>query len=100
MNRRHFLHTTGGVMAGMALGGQRPAAAEPDVKAALLREGLKAPSAHISPLTLLIGWEKRLDDAKTLGHQYLIVPSFTDDTSQTLDQWREWADHFNKAGAH
>ena len=112
MNRRHFLHTTGGVMAGMALGSGRPAAAEPsavaalplkriglelwsvrkamakdfdrtlaavrqigytdvellwsmnnfgksvaEVKAALQREGLKAPSAHISPLTILIGWE-------------------------------------------
>ena len=41
----------------------------------------------------------RLDTAKTLGHEYLIVPSFTDDTNKTLDQWREWADHFNKAGA-
>jgi len=155
MNRRNFLHTTGGVMAGMALGSSgRLAAAEPgaaaalplkriglelwsvrkamakdfdrtlaavrqigytdvellwsmnnfgksvaQVKAALQREGLAAPSAHISPLTILIGWEKRLDDAKTLGHQYLVVPSFTDDTSQTLEQWREWADHFNKAGA-
>src|SRR6476659_93293 len=133
MNRRHFLHTTGGVMAGMALGSGRPAAAEPsavaalplkriglelwsvrkamakdfdrtlaavrqigytdvellwsmnnfgrstaEVKAALQREGLRAPSAHITPL---------------------IVPSLTDDTSQTLDQWREWADHFNTAGA-
>ena len=53
---------------------------------ALQREGLKAPSAHISPLTVLIGWEQRLDAAKELGHEYLIVPSFTDDTSQTLDQ--------------
>jgi sugar phosphate isomerase/epimerase len=154
MNRRDFLHTTGGVMAGVALGSARPAVAEPsagaalplkriglelwsvrkamakdfdrtlaavrqigytdvellwsmnnfgkstaEVKAALQREGLRAPSAHISPLTILIGWEKRLDAAKALGHEYLIVPSFTDDTSQTLDQWREWADHFNKAGA-
>jgi len=70
-----------------------------EVKAALQREGLRTPSAHISPLTVLIGWEKRLDTAKELGHEYLIVPSFTDDTSQTLDQWREWADRFNQAGA-
>ena len=95
-----------------------------EVKAALQREGLKAPSAHISPeadgrtllwarprdglsarwahispLRFLMGWQKRLDAAKELGHEYLVVPSFTDDTSQTLDQWREWADHFNKAGA-
>jgi sugar phosphate isomerase/epimerase len=70
-----------------------------EVKAALQREGLRAPSAHISPVTILIGWERRLDAAKTLGHQYLIVPSFTGETSKTLDDWKEWADHFNKAGA-
>ena len=153
MNRRDFLRTTGGVAAGVALGGPQLAApragtstppltriglelysvrkemakdfdrtlaavraigytdvellwsfdnfgkSTAEVKAALQREGLKAPSAHISPFTILIGWEKRLDAAKELGHEYLIVPSFTDDTSQTLDQWREWADHFNKAGA-
>ena len=35
MNRRHFLHTTGGVMAGMALGSGRPAIAERTAAAAL-----------------------------------------------------------------
>jgi sugar phosphate isomerase/epimerase len=34
-----------------------------------------------------------------IGHDYLIVPSFTGATSQTLDDWREWADRFNAAGA-
>jgi sugar phosphate isomerase/epimerase len=70
-----------------------------EVKAALQREGLRAPSAHIAPITILIGWEKRLETAKQLGHEYLIVPSLTGDTSRTLDQWREWADKFNAAGA-
>jgi len=69
------------------------------MRAALDREGLKAPSAHMSPTSILIGWERRLDDAKEIGHEYLIVPSFTNDTSKTLDHWREWADKFNQAGA-
>ena len=69
------------------------------VKAALEREGLRAPSAHIAPITILVGWEKRLETAKLLGHEYLIVPSLTNDTSRTLDEWREWADKFNAAGA-
>ena len=34
-----------------------------------------------------------------LGHEYLIVPSFTADTERSLDDWREWADRFNAAGA-
>jgi sugar phosphate isomerase/epimerase len=70
-----------------------------EVKSALQREGLRAPSAHIAPITILIGWERRLALAQALGHDYLIVPSLTPDTSRTLDDWREWADRFNQAGA-
>ena len=69
------------------------------VIAALKQNGLRAPSAHISPEDLLIGWERRLEVAKQIGHDYLIVPSFSGETSQSLDDWREWADRFNTAGA-
>jgi sugar phosphate isomerase/epimerase len=154
VNRRDFLHTTGGAMASAALGSRAlgvspnaPHSTAPleriglelysvrkemardfdrtlatvreigytdvellwsfdnwgkstaEVKAALAREGLRAPSAHIAPITMLIGWERRLDTANALGHEYLIVPSLTSDTSRTLDDWREWADRFNQAGA-
>jgi sugar phosphate isomerase/epimerase len=69
------------------------------VRDALSHEGLRAPSAHISPTTILVGWERSLDTAKILGHQYLIVPSLQADMGLTLDDWREWADRFNAAGA-
>jgi sugar phosphate isomerase/epimerase len=69
------------------------------VIAALKQNGLRAPSAHMSPEDIIIGWERRLEVAKQIGHQYLIVPSFSGETSQSLDDWREWADHFNTAGA-
>lgn len=69
------------------------------VIAALQQNGLRAPSAHISPEDILIGWDRRLEVAKKIGHQYLIVPSFSGETSQSLDDWREWADRFNTAGA-
>ena len=69
------------------------------VRDALTREGLRAPSAHISPESILIGWERRLQTARLLGHEYLIVPSFDASTVETLDDWRAWADHFNHAGA-
>lgn len=153
MNRRAFLHSTGGIVAGMAAGtlpgfrvpdgaavpplariglelysvrremardfdatlaavraigytdvellwsfgnfGRSPA----QVRAALEREGLRAPSAHLSPAAVLVGWERSLETAKMLGHEYLIVPSLTVDTSRSLDDWREWADRFNQAGA-
>ena len=69
------------------------------VRASLDREGLRAPSAHISPIMLFVGWQRSLEIAHRLGHEYLIVPSFTGETSRSLDDWREWADRFNTAGA-
>ncbi len=69
------------------------------VAAVLQREGLRAPSCHMSPEVILIGWQRSLETAKVLGHQYLIVPSFGQETSRSLDDWREWADRFNESGA-
>jgi len=68
------------------------------VRATLKHEGLKAPSAHIAPETLLTDWETSLANAKLLGHQYLIVPSLPDDANTSIDAWRRWADRFNAAG--
>jgi sugar phosphate isomerase/epimerase len=68
------------------------------VKAVLTSTGLKAPSAHIAPEILLKDWNKSLDTANELGHQYLIVPSLPAETNTSLDAWRVWADRFNTAG--
>ena len=69
------------------------------VRATLTSEGLRAPSAHLSAATILVGWERSLETAKLLGHEYLVIPDFTTDTSRSLDDWKEWADRFNAAGA-
>ncbi|MEP6729593.1 MAG: sugar phosphate isomerase/epimerase [bacterium] len=69
------------------------------VRATLDREGLRAPSAHIAPDAILAEWDRSLDTAKLLGHDYLIVPSLPGETSKSLDAWRLWADRFNTAGA-
>lgn len=68
------------------------------VKAALDREGLRAPSAHIAPELLTGGWARSLDDARLIGHEYLIVPSLPEEANGSLDAWRRWADRFNQAG--
>lgn len=69
------------------------------VRATLDHEGLAAPSAHMAPETMLRDWDKSLEKAHLLGHQYLIVPSLPDETQHSLDAWRQWADRFNAAGA-
>lgn len=68
------------------------------VKAALANTGLKAPSAHISPLLLTKDWQKSLDAAAYLGQEYLIVPSLTADAEKSIDEWKRWTDIFNTAG--
>ena len=68
------------------------------VRAALRREGLRAPSAHLAPEAILQDWQRSLDTARFLGHSYLIVPSLPSETQHSLDAWRMWADHFNAAG--
>ena len=68
------------------------------VRDALTRTGLRARSAHVTPAVILVGWERSLEIARFLGQEYIICPSFTVDTERSLDDWKEWADHFNRAG--
>ena len=69
-----------------------------EVRDTLKKEGLKAPSAHMAPETILTDWEQSLDTARQLGHKYLIVPSLPSETSKSLDAWKLWANRFNSAG--
>src|SRR3954471_16580768 len=70
------------------------------VRATLDKEGLRAPSAHIAPEIIVeASWPKSLDDARLLGHRYLIVPSLPNETKLSIDEWKGWADKFNAAGA-
>ncbi|MEO8336372.1 MAG: sugar phosphate isomerase/epimerase, partial [bacterium] len=69
------------------------------VRATLDKEGLRAPSCHMSPDTILTDWERSLDTANLLGQQYLIVPDLGAEAGKSLDVWRLWADRFNTAGA-
>jgi len=69
------------------------------VRATLDSTGLKAPSCHMAPDVLLKDWEKSLEMAHVIGQQYLIVPSLPSETNTSLDAWKRWADHFNRAGA-
>jgi len=68
------------------------------VRATLKHEGLRAPSAHIDPRIMETDWQKSLDNAKLLGMTYLIVPSLPA-SAKTLDDWKQWADRLNTAGA-
>ena len=69
-----------------------------DVRAILKRLELDAPAAHIgTPASLTNDWQKTIDNAKVMGHKYLIV-AYIEDKDRTLDNYKKYADLFNSAG--
>lgn len=69
-----------------------------EVKASLKATGLKAPSAHMTPETILTEWEKRCAEAKELGMTYLTAPSLPAEANKSIDVVKLWATRFNNAG--
>ncbi len=61
------------------------------------RLGLRAPSTHVGG-NALDDLDRQLDDARTLGHEYVIVASLPLRGTPTLDDYRRWADRLNEAG--
>jgi sugar phosphate isomerase/epimerase len=69
------------------------------VKTALERTGLSAPSAHVPISLLRESWARTLDEARIMGHRYLIVPSIPEDEESTADGVARVAELFQRAGA-
>ena len=67
------------------------------LRAVLDRNGLRAPSTHVSG-NALDDLDRQLDDARTLGHDYLIVASLPITGPRSVDDYRRWADRFNESG--
>lgn len=70
-----------------------------EVRATLDRHGLTAPSAHVgTAANVVTGWERTIENAKLMGHEYLLVAYLTGEERKTLDDYRRLADIFNRAG--
>ncbi len=67
------------------------------LRAVLDANGLRAPSTHVSG-NALDDLDRQLDEARTLGHEYLIVASLPITGPRTVDDYRRWADRLNEAG--
>jgi sugar phosphate isomerase/epimerase len=68
------------------------------VRDAMRRAGLSAPSAHVPLASLGDGWERVLADARTVGHRYLVMPWLDEEYRNSLDSYRRIADRLNRAG--
>jgi sugar phosphate isomerase/epimerase len=69
-----------------------------EIRAMLARHGLSAPAAHVDPKILVGDWAKIFADAKTIGHEYVIVPSTEPELRRTIADYQKLAARFNRAG--
>jgi len=68
-----------------------------DVRAMLDKHGLKAPSTHVGTETL-DNVDAYVDEAKTLGHKYLILADVPESGRQSIATFGAFADRLNRAG--
>jgi sugar phosphate isomerase/epimerase len=69
------------------------------VRDVLAKSGLTSPSAHVDYASLTKDWDKVLNTAKTIGHQYVIVAWLDESLRKEPDIWKKTAERFNRAGA-
>jgi sugar phosphate isomerase/epimerase len=67
------------------------------VRAALDRCGLTAPSAHLPFDALGTDWSRTLQEAREIGHRYVVVPSIPEER-RTADGAKRTSELFNRAG--
>jgi sugar phosphate isomerase/epimerase len=70
-----------------------------DVRAMLDQDGLTAPSAHIALELIQNAPDKTFADAKTIGHEWITVPSLPRGPKVTADDWKRVAGQFSTAAA-
>jgi sugar phosphate isomerase/epimerase len=68
------------------------------VRDAMRRHGLTAPSAHVPLESLGPEWSRVLDDAHTVGHKFLVMPWLGEEHRSSLDSYRRIAERLNRAG--
>jgi sugar phosphate isomerase/epimerase len=68
------------------------------VRDVLARNGLTAPSAHVDYPSLGDKLPQILEDARTIGHEYLVNPWIDESSRNQADGWKRVAETFNRAG--
>lgn len=68
-----------------------------DIRKMLDDAGLTAPSTHVQMAQLGAEWESLLDQAKTIGHEYLVC-AWIDEPDRNIPGYTKIAARFNDAG--
>lgn len=68
-----------------------------EVRDLLKQNELTAPAAHIAITAIQSTPDKTFDEARTVGHEWIVVPSLPSGKRDTVDDWKRVADQFNAA---
>ena len=69
-----------------------------DVRAILTRLGLAAPASHVPLDQFRRNIDGAIADAKTVGHEYLVVPWLDPSQRRSIDDYRRLAEELNRFG--
>jgi sugar phosphate isomerase/epimerase len=69
-----------------------------EIRALLDKHGLSAPAAHVPLAAVEKGLDKAIEEAKVVGHRYLVCPYLDARDRKTIDDYRRHAATFNRAG--
>jgi sugar phosphate isomerase/epimerase len=69
-----------------------------ELRAMLDKDGLSAPSCHVSYDVVQNKWPEAIETAHILGHKFIVCPWIDDSQRQNPDGYKRAAELFNKAG--
>ena len=69
------------------------------VRAALDRNGLTAPGAHVAFEAIERAWDATLHIASLIGHRFVVCAWIDEERRRTVDDWSRIGDRLNQAGA-
>ena len=103
--RRELAKDVEGTLAKLAAIGYRevefagyPEGTAKSLRAILDRLHLRAPSGHVGTQALRTDWARTLEQAATVGQQYVVVAFIPQEERRTADDWKRMAAAFNRAG--
>ena len=70
-----------------------------DVRAIVDKNGLTAPSCHVSYDVVQNHWPETIEAARIVGHSFIVCPWIDEKERKSAAGWKNVIDTFNKAGA-
>jgi sugar phosphate isomerase/epimerase len=68
-----------------------------EIRELLARHGLTSPSTHVPFGAIQKDWARTLDEASTIGHQWVTIPWIPEEQRRNVDGWKRVSEMYNRA---